>query len=550
MQGEINMNPAGLLYPDDPSIKKLHEKLTKAAQDFNAPDYHLQKLLSRPGRFSDFSLGIDGFFMDFSRQRVDENALSLLRESQRLSNALKKFIEMSQAEIVNPTENRAALHTAARGTGPSPLLYKEMDVKAQMQQVNEKIEQFCASVHEGKICSACGKPFTQAVVIGIGGSYLGCEFVYQALAGADRKLDLLFLPNVDIDNFARVIESIDKETTLWIVISKSYTTTETMAYLNQVSTWLNTMGIAPKDHMVTITAKGSPGDDPDTPVLASFYMFDFIGGRYSVSSAVGGLPLSLALGYDVFKRFLNGCSIMDTHVLESPEEKNIPLTAAMISIWNILYMGYPAQAIIPYTSRLARLSPHVQQLYMESLGKSVSATGQPLTQPAGTIIFGEPGTNAQHSFFQLAHQGKAFPIDFIGVKMPGYTGLQAMSKGVTNHQELWANLLAQAGALALGRSSDDPARNFDGNRPSTIITIDNLEPESVGMLLSFYEARTVLEGFILGVNPFDQFGVELGKVMAGDIRKEMVARNQDPSYTFACASQTDNFYLDLVFNKR
>ena len=541
------MNPAGLLYPDDPSIKELHTKLTKTAQHFGSPDHHLRQLLDRPGRFSDFSLGMDGFFMDFSRQRLDENALSLLHESQTLSNALKKFSEMTQGKIVNPTENRAALHTAARGTGPFPLLFKEMDVKAQMQQVNEKIEEFCASVHDGKLCSACGNPFTQAVVIGIGGSYLGCEFVYQALAGADRKMDLLFLPNVDIDNFARVIESIDKETTLWVVISKSYTTTETMANLNQVSTWLKAQGVSPLDHMVTITAKGSPGDDPDTPVLASFHMFDFIGGRYSVSSAVGGLPLSLALGYDVFKRFLDGCRLMDTHVLESPAEKNIALTAALISIWNTLYMGYPAQAIIPYASRLARLSPHVQQLYMESLGKSVSPEGQRLTQAAGTIIFGEPGTNAQHSFFQLAHQGKAFPIDFIGVKAPGYTGIQAMSKGVTNHQELWANLLAQAGALALGRSSDDPARNFDGNRPSTIITIDNLEPESVGMLLSFYEARTVLEGFILGVNPFDQFGVELGKVMAGDIRKEMAARNIDPSYTFACASKTDNFYLDLLF---
>ncbi len=541
------MSQAGLLYPDDPSIKKLHKKLTKTAQNLGGPDHHLRQLLGQPGRFSDFSLGIDGFFMDFSRQRLDKKALSLLRESQTLSNALKKFSKMTQGKIVNPTENRAALHTAARGTGPSPLLFKEMDVKAQMQQVNENIEQFSASVHEGKIGSACGKPFTQAVVIGIGGSYLGCEFVYQALAGAGRKMDLLFLPNVDIDNFARIIESIDKETTLWIVISKSYTTTETMANLNQVSTWLKALGIAPEDHMVTITAKGSPGDDPDTPVLASFHMFDFIGGRYSVSSAVGGLPLSLALGYDVFKRFLSGCRIMDDHVLESPAEKNIALTAALISIWNTLYMGYPAQAIIPYASRLARLSPHVQQLYMESLGKSVSPKGRPLTQPAGTIIFGEPGTNAQHSFFQLAHQGKAFPIDFIGVKAPGYTGLQAMSKGVTNHQELWANLLAQAGALALGRSCDDPARNFDGNRPSTIITIDNLEPESVGMLLSFYEARTVLEGFILGVNPFDQFGVELGKVMAGEIRKEMAARNLDPSYTFACASKTDNFYLDLLF---
>ncbi|NDY73553.1 glucose-6-phosphate isomerase [Desulfobacter hydrogenophilus] len=543
------MSQTGLLYPDDSSIKHLHAKLTKAAQEINTPDHHLRRLLDRPGRFSDFSLGIDGFFMDFSRQRLDENALSLLHESQTLSNALKKFSEMTQGQIVNPTENRAALHTAARGTGPSPLLFKEMDVKAQMQQVNKKIEQFCLSVHEGKISSACGKPFTQAVVIGIGGSYLGCEFVYQALAGADRKMDLLFLPNVDIDNFARVIESIDKESTLWIVISKSYTTTETMANLNQVSTWLTNQGISPEDHMVTITAKGSPGDDPDTPVLASFHMFDFIGGRYSVSSAVGGLPLSLALGYDVFKRFLDGCRLMDTHVLESPAEKNIALTAALISIWNTLYMEYPAQAIIPYASRLARLSPHVQQLYMESLGKSVSPEGQPLTRPAGTIIFGEPGTNAQHSFFQLAHQGNAFPVDFIGIKAPGYTGIQALSKGVTNHQELWANLLAQAGALALGRSSDDPARNFDGNRPSTIITIDNLEPESVGMLLSFYEARTVLEGFILGVNPFDQFGVELGKVMAGDIRKEMAAKNQNPSYMFACASKTDNFYLDLLFRK-
>jgi len=543
------MSQAGLLYPDDSSIKNLHAKLTKAAQELNTPDHHLRRLLERPGRFFDFSLGIDGFLMDFSRQRLDENALSLLRESQTLSNALKKFSEMAQGEIVNPTENRAALHTAARGTGPSPLLFKAMDVKTQMQQVNEEIEQFCLSVHKGEIGSACGKPFTQAVVIGIGGSYLGCEFVYQALAGADRKMDLLFLPNVDIDNFARIIESIDKESTLWIVISKSYTTTETMANLKQVSTWLTNQGICPEDHMVTITAKGSPGDNSDTPVLASFHMFDFIGGRYSVSSAVGGLPLSLAFGYDVFKRFLDGCRFMDTHVLESPAEKNIALTAALISIWNTQYMKYPAQAIIPYASRLARLSPHVQQLYMESLGKSVSPEGQPLTRPAGTIIFGEPGTNAQHSFFQLAHQGNAFPVDFIGVKTPGYTGIQALSQGVTNHQELWANLLAQASALALGRSSDDPARNFDGNRPSTIITIDNLEPESVGMLLAFYEARTVLEGFILGVNPFDQFGVELGKVMAGEIRKEMAAKNQDPSYTFACISKTDNFYLDLLFRK-
>ena len=541
------MSPAGLLCQD--ALSPLHAKLQQAAQQQKDPSCHLKNLLDNQDRFDSFSLGMDGFFMDFSRQRLDMDAINFLHETAAAANALKKFEKMTCGSIVNPTENRAALHTASRGTGPDNLQFQGMNVKQEMQLVNDKIKNFSSDIHAGKICSVSGKPFTRAVVVGIGGSYLGCEFVYQALTGSHKKMDLLFLPNVDIDNFARVIETIDVDTTLWIVISKSYTTTETMANLNQVSAWLTEQGISPLDHMVTITAKGSPGDDPDKPVLASFHMFDFIGGRYSVASAVGGLPLSLALGFDVFTRFLDGCRAMDTHVLTRPPEKNIPLTAALISIWNTVYMHYPAQAIIPYASRLAKLAPHVQQLYMESLGKSVSAQGTSLTRPAGTVIFGEPGTNAQHSFFQLAHQGNPFPIDFIGVKTPGFKGTQAVSKGVTNHQELWANLLAQAGALALGRTGSDPARNFEGNRPSTIITIDNLEPESVGLLLSFYEARTVLEGFILGVNPFDQFGVELGKVMAGDIRKEMAARNQDPSYTFNCPNTKDNFYLDLLFSQ-
>ncbi len=543
------MIPAGLLVPDDPSIQTLHAKLEQAARQMAASENHLKNLLGRPGRFEDFSLGINGFFMDFSRQRMDREIFGLLHESAALSKALHLFKEMTCGSIANPTEKRAALHTATRGTGPDALEFKGMNVRQEVQQVNDKIKKFCANVHSGKICSVSGKPFTQAVVVGIGGSYLGCEFVYQALTGPGRRTDLLFLPNVDIDNFARVTETIDVETTLWIIISKSYTTTETMANLNQVKAWLTEQGISPLDHMVTITAKGSPGDDPDTPVLDSFHMFDFIGGRYSVSSAVGGLPLSLALGFDKFLRFLDGCRAMDTHVLTSAPEENIALTAALISIWNTVYMGYPAQAIIPYASRLSRLSPHVQQLYMESLGKSVSNQGKTLIQPAGTVIFGEPGTNAQHSFFQLAHQGNAFPIDFIGVCKPGYAGVQALSKGVSNHQELWANLLAQAGALAFGRTGSDPARNFDGNRPSTIITVDDLEPESVGMLLSFYEARTVLEGFILGVNPFDQYGVELGKVMAKDIREQMAAKNQDPSHTFNCQTASDNFYLDLLYKE-
>ncbi len=425
-----------------------------------------------------------------------------------------------------------------------------MDVRAEIDRVNNEIQSFVQKIHDHKITGATGQPFSDAVVVGIGGSYLGCQFVHEAMTlSMDTRLRLHFLPNVDIDNFAGIIKEINPATTLWIVISKSYTTTETMANLNQALNFLKAKGLKPENHVVTVTAKGSPGDNPKTPVLASFHMFDFIGGRYSVSSAVGGVPLSLAFGFDGFQRFLNGCKIMDEHALSAPEDKNIPLAAALISIWNTIFLDYPAQAVIPYASRLSKLAPHVQQVYMESIGKSVSPGGDTLTRPAGTIIFGEPGTNAQHSFFQLAHQGPAFPIDFIGVVKPGFKDHQAKSKGVTNHQELWANLLAQSKALAFGRENENPARQFSGNRPSSIIMINDLEPESIGQLLAFYEARTIFEGFMLGINPFDQFGVELGKVMASDIRDELADRNQNAGHDFSNLDEGERFYLNKLFGQ-
>jgi glucose-6-phosphate isomerase len=276
-------------------------------------------------------------------------------------------------------------------------------------------------------------------------------------------------------------------------------------------------------------------------------MFDFIGGRYSVTSAVGGLPLSLAFGFDVFYEFLKGCHAMDLHALNAPEEKNIPLIAALISIWNSNFLDYPAQAIIPYCTALSNLCPHVQQLYMESLGKGVALDGKMIDHRTGVIIFGEPGTNAQHSFFQFAHQGSPFPIEFIGVINPVYKKLQARSKGVYNHQELWANMIAQAQALALGKDDDDKAKYFTGNRPSSTIVINDLSPESIGLLLSFYEARTVYEGFMLNVNPFDQFGVELGKKLASDIREHINKKNMDETYGFQSLDPAAKFYLDILF---
>ena len=240
---------------------------------------------------------------------------------------------------------------------------------------------------------------------------------------------------------------------------------------------------------------------------------------------------------------------MDLHAATAAPEKNAPMTAALLGIWNNNFLGYPAQGIIPYSSALCKLPAHVQQLYMESNGKSVTTDGRSPGVDCGVIIFGEPGTNAQHSFFQLAHQGRPFPIDFIGVIRPYYRQYKNRSKGVTNHQELWANFIAQPQALACGKdNSDDPSRNFPGNRPSSTLVVDELSPENIGRLLSFYEARTVFEAFVWNINPFDQFGVELGKKMAGGIRTQIAAKNENPGHKFDDRDQIQKAYLEMLFS--
>jgi glucose-6-phosphate isomerase len=455
---------------------------------------------------------------------------------------------MVSGEKVNLTENRPALHTAARNFSNEPVLVDGKDVMPSIRKVRNDIKTFVSAIHKGIITGSTGKSFNTVVIIGIGGSYLGTEFVANALNFlADKNIELMFLSNVDIHNFGKIASIVDVERTLWVVISKSYTTAETMANANQARSFIEEKGLNPAKHFVTVTSKGSPGDDPDNPVLSSFYMFDFIGGRFSVTSAVGGVPLSLYLGYKRFERFLKGAEEMDLHARHAMERKNIPLVAALISVWNNNLLGYPAQAIIPYASPLSKLSAHIQQLSMESNGKSVTKDGNPLDEPTGAIIFGEPGTNAQHSFFQLAHQGRPFPIDFIGVVNPHYIQYQNQSKGVNNHQELWSNFIAQPTALAQGMENANPAKSFSGNRPSSAILLNDLSPENIGRLLAFYEAKTVFEAFIWGINPFDQFGVELGKILATDIRKEMAIKNQDKSHSFETVDPISKFYLDALF---
>lgn len=512
---------------------------------------HLRRLLAAPDRLTTFSLSGSGLFLDYSRQRVDKRTMALLYQLGQTAGIQKRFRAMVVGQRVNDTENRAALHTAARNFTKAPVTVDGVDIMPALRRVREEIRTFVRRVHEGDLRGATGRRFRHVVVIGIGGSYLGTEFVATALeAYADKGIQLHFLANVDIHNFGRIVTRIDPAATLWIVISKSYTTAETMANAAQAKAYLESVGLDASRHMIAVTSQGSPGDRSDQGLLQAFHMFDFIGGRYSVASAVGGVPLSLYLGYERFEAFLKGAEAMDHHAAEASPEHNLPITAALIDIWNNNFLGYGARGIIPYATPLSKLAPHVQQLNMESNGKRVSRHGETLAVPTGTIIFGEPGTNAQHSFFQLAHQGRPFPIEFIGVLKPQYTDYNQLSQGVTNHQELWANLLSQPMALAVGQDHAEPARCFPGNRPSSTLVLDDLTPENIGRLLSFYEARTVFEAFVWDINPFDQFGVELGKSLAKDIRAAIAARNRGGESPAPHDAPIVQFYLDKLFKTK
>lgn len=526
-----------------------HQKLLDHASTMQQPSMHLKHLLDDAGRLSLYSSQGAGLFFDYSHQRMTADTLQTLKEVASQLDLHHRFEQMCQGAKINMTEQRAVLHTATRNFDDQPIVLDNNDVLPDIRRVCDEIKKFSTAVHNGDIKGSTGQPFRHVVVVGIGGSYLGTEFISTALAAhADKGIQIHYLANVDIHNFGAVADAIEASTTLWVIISKSYTTAETMANKHLVEQYMQDLGLEPARHMVTVTAKGSPGDDPERPTLKSFHMFDFIGGRYSVTSAVGGVPLSLYLGYDAFEELLKGTFEMDTHARTAPVQKNLPLLAALISVWNTSYLGYGQQAIIPYASPLAKLAPHVQQLNMESNGKSVDTKGHFLPTPAGTVIFGEPGTNAQHSFFQLAHQGPAFPIDFIGILKPQYSQFTTRSNGVTNHQELWANMLAQAKALAIGEDNKDSFRCFSGNRPSSTIVLEDLTARNVGRLLSFYEARTVYEGFIWGINSFDQFGVQLGKTLASGLRRQMTDRNQNSRHQFSEADPISRHYLEMLFD--
>jgi glucose-6-phosphate isomerase len=403
---------------------------------------------------------------------------------------------------------------------------------------------------------ATGKPLTSVVSIGIGGSYLGPEFVFEALrtdpeaSAAAEGRSLRFLANVDPVDVARALAGLNPETTLVVIVSKTFTTAETMLNARTIRRWL--LDNMPRSarcsdadilrqHIAAVSTAIGKATDFGIAADNIFGFWDWVGGRYSVCSAVGVLPLSLQYGSAVVNRFLAGAHDMDRHFFESPLRTNLPVLLGLLGLWNSSFLGHSARAILPYAQALVRFAAHIQQVDMESNGKRVTADGTPLPFVAGEIVFGEPGTNGQHSFYQLLHQGRVVPAEFIGFcRSPQPVHLDGES--VSNHDELMSNFFAQPDALAVGKTVAEleregvpphlhPHKEFPGNRPSLSLLFSELNAFSVGQLLALYEHRVAVQGFVWNVNSFDQWGVELGKVLANRVRAQLhtVRTSQDPS---------------------
>ena len=510
-----------------------------------ADDMHLRDLLMDEDRCAAMVASHAGFLLDYSRQRLTKDSMSLLFDLARRVGLSDKTAAMFNGDKINTTEGRSVLHVALRAPKTASIMTDGTDVVPAVHDVLDKIKGFTDKVRSGAWVGATGKPLTDVVAIGIGGSYLGPEFVFEALrmdpkaSAAASGRQLRFLANVDPVDVARAREGLNPETTLVLVISKTFTTAETMLNARTMRAWIvKALGSdAVAKHMVAVSTnlKGVEafGINPEN----AFGFWDWVGGRYSVCSAVGVVPLALQYGFDVVSNFLAGAHDMDEHFKTAPAEQNLPVIMGLIGVWNSTFLGYSTRALLPYQQALLKLAPHIQQVDMESNGKRVRLDGSELNMEAGPINFGEPGTNGQHSFYQLIHQGRVVPCDFVAV-IKSQVPVSLPGEPVSNHDELMSNFFAQPDALAFGKSAEQcrvegireelvPHKTFPGNRPSSSMLIDELNAFTVGQLLALFEHRTAVEGFIWGINSFDQWGVELGKVLAKDVRTQLTASRSD-----------------------
>jgi glucose-6-phosphate isomerase len=472
-------------------------------------------------------------YYDHSRQLVDETALTLLLRLAEEMGLRAKIKAMFNGEKINVTEGRQVLHVALRSD------------RLEVRQVLEKVKQLSSR-----------NKLKNIVAIGIGGSYLGPEYLAEACAPfALPGRTLRFVANVDATDFARKTADLNPADTLVIIISKTFTTAETMKNAETAKLWLQkALGSSPaviKEHFIAVSTAQDKvtafGIDPEN----MFGFWDWVGGRYSATSAVGAVPLALYLGYDNFEQILKGANWLDTHFLHAPFEENLPVLAALFDIWNINFMGYKTRALLPYFQSLGKLPAHTQQVEMESNGKLVDIEGKPVGFDTGEVVFGEPGTNGQHSFYQLIHQGtQVIPCDFIGFIKPQYPLGEASATSVTHHEELMTNFFAQPDALAFGKQDDYLPKNFPGNRPSSSMLLQELTPFTAGLLLAWTEHRAAAKGFIWNINSFDQFGVELGKKLGVELRNRVLDYHKSGKLNSSGLNQSTETLLGAFLNGR
>lgn len=492
-------------------------------------DVSIRDLFARDaGRAARFSLEAAGLFVDFSKHPITEETRDRLVALAQATEVEARRDAMFAGERINRTENRPVLHVALRDRSGKPRWVDGTDVTTQVAAVLDKMRRFSNAVREGAWRGHTGLPITDIVNIGIGGSDLGPNMVCEALKPyAHERLSMHFVSNVDGADIAEVLNRVEPETTLFVVSSKTFTTRETLVNARTARAWLLASGAAEsavEKHFVAVSthadAVAAFGIDPAN----MFEFWDWVGGRYSLWSAIG-LPIALMAGMDAFEALLGGAYAMDRHFAEAPLACNLPVLLALIGIWHQNFRGTTSQLIAPYDNRLHRLPAYLQQLDMESNGKPVTLDGQRVGYATGPVIWGEPGTNGQHAFFQLLHQGTAtIPADMIVCMRPHH-------RHAEHHDILVANCFAQSEALMNGWcNADAPHRNFDGNRPTTTICLDTLDPASLGALIALYEHKVFVQGVVWGINSFDQWGVEFGKRLAVVIEAQLAAPDAEQSH--------------------
>lgn len=468
-----------------------------------------------------------GLSYNYAAKQVDDEILKTLAKLAEETQLTEKFEALYNGEVINTGEKRMVLHHMTRGQLGEAVVADGVDKRGFYVEQQKKIAELANKVHNGEITNAAGEKFTTVVQIGIGGSDLGPRAMYLALenwakANSTFKMEARFISNVDPDDAAAVLNTIDVAHSLFVLVSKSGTTLETLTNESFVKDALKNAGLDASRHMIAVTSETSPLAKSDD-YLAAFFMDDYIGGRFSSTSGVGGAVLSLAFGPDVFARFLEGAAEEDKLAKNKDVLENPAMLDALIGVYERNVLGYQNTAVLPYSQALSRFPAHLQQLDMESNGKSVNRFGESVKYSTGPVIFGEPGTNGQHSFYQLLHQG----TDIVPLQFVGFQNSQ-MSRDVviqesTSQQKLCANVAAQIVAFACGKADENRNKNFEGGRPSSIITGKQLTPEALGALLSHFENKVMYQGFVWNINSFDQEGVQLGKVLA----KKVLAHDTD-----------------------